>query len=159
MRLSKQEIEETWEIRDGRLFWRHSRKQVKAGDEAGCLNTLGYRVLSYSGRQWKAHRIIYAYHTGEWPSLVDHINGDRSDNRIENLRALSFADNSANTNKNSGSVPYRGVSKRGDRYRAFIQVRGKREFLGYFNTAEEASLAYRNRRGELLPFVPKGENV
>jgi hypothetical protein len=134
---------------DGTLSWRKGRKQVKAGDTAGCLNSDGYCVVSYNGSQYKIHRLVYAYHTGEWPPLVDHEDGDKSNNRFSNLRVLSYSDNCINTNKSHGKSSYRGVSLLNGRPRAFIQVRGRREFLGYFKTEKEAHNAYIKRREEL----------
>lgn len=155
--LSKEEIDRTWDVLPtGELRWLHSRKQVKAGDIAGGFNTAGYRVLSYSGHQYKIHRIIYAYYTGRWPKLIDHINGDRSDNRIENLREATHQLNSTNTNKVRGKIPYRGVSQADGKYVASVQCKGTRHFLGRFDTAEKAHDAYLSRRKELNPDLAIG---
>ena len=155
--LSREELEEVWLFHpDGSLTWNKGRKQVKAGDRAGCTNLQGYSVLTYGGYQYKIHRLVYAYHTGEWPRLIDHKNGDRSDNRIENLRSATHEMNTLNTNKSYGKIPYRGVSHQKGRFRSYVQVNGNREFLGYFDSPELARDAYVKRRSELADFVIGG---
>jgi len=83
-------------------------------------------------------------HTGEWPILIDHENRVKGDDRFENLRPLDHSANSHNTDAAYGSVPYRGVSfnKATNKYRAFLMIKGEREYLGNFETAEEASAVY-----------------
>ncbi len=152
--LSKEEMSESWVFSsDGSLIWRKHYFKRYAGQKAGCTNKAGYRVVKYQDIQYKIHRLVYAYHTGNWPKVIDHINGDRSDNRIENLREVTHVVNSQNTTKICGAVKYRGVSyqKGRGRPRAFVQYAGKREFLGYFDSEEQASVAYENRRRMLCP--------
>lgn len=150
--LSKEEMEGIWHFtREGKVYWKEGRKQVNAGDEVGCYAKSGYRVLTYKGYQYKVHRLIFAYYQGRWPYLVDHINGDPSDNSIDNLREVTPHENSINTRKVSGKIPYRGVSDSPYGFRAFFQSKGVREFLGYFKTAEEASRVYETRREQLHP--------
>jgi len=150
--LSKEELTEFWDFSsNGFIIWKKNYFKQLVGTSVTCKSSLGYTVVSHKGAQYKVHRLIYAYHTGKWPRLIDHINGNPSDNRIENLREVTFAQNSANTQKSSGKINYRGVSMFKNRYRAFIQAKGKREFLGYFDTAELAKEAYDKRRSELNP--------
>jgi hypothetical protein len=157
--ISPDEINNLWHYEDGKLFWRDRHRRIRAGTEAGCVNLQGYRVLTYEGRQWKVHRLIYALHTGEWPLLVDHINGNRTDNRIYNLRPLTMAHNLANTNKSSGEIPLRGVSRTSNNnFRAFVQSNGVRKYLGRFPTAEEAHAAYNKEREAFNPNVIYAEN-
>ena len=75
-----------------------TRTDRKGG--CGSLDKYGYLILKIKGRQYKAHRVAFALHNGRWPAgVIDHINGNRSDNRIENLREVSQAQNVANTKK------------------------------------------------------------
>lgn len=148
--LSKEELHDNWFFsEDGKLYWKKHYFKRLVGKEAGGLSVQGYPVLKFEDKQYKIHRLVYAYHTGRWPKVIDHINRDRSDNRFENLREVSHKDNSANSGYVSGRIPLRGVSFFYKKYRASIQHGGVREFLGYFDTAEQASEAYLNRRFEL----------
>lgn len=82
-------------------------------------------------------------HTGIWPELVDHINQNKLDDRIENLREASYTLNSHNSNFTRSKVSYRGVHIHTDgRYRSQITINKKRVELGLFDTAEEASIIY-----------------
>lgn len=95
-----------------------------------------------------AHRLIMNARSNE---IVDHINGDTTDNRKVNLRVASRSLNALNTSKVKGAVPYRGVSfnKQCNRYMARLTYNKHTEHLGFFDTAEEAAIAYNNRKEEL----------
>jgi len=122
-----------------------------AGKQAGNKNRLGYTLvgMTINGRKMKllAHRIIWAMHFGAWPLLViDHINRQRSDNRISNLRDVTNAQNSANRGPSfarDGTTLPAGVRKRGSRFYAYLNVgKGKQKSLGGYSLEEEASAAF-----------------
>jgi hypothetical protein len=136
-----------WEKATGRLLWWPERvaKNVKWLDEAGCIKSHGYRGVRINGKLYRAHRIIWAMHTGQWPEdELDHINGDRLDNRLENLRPVSCQENMRNAkrycNNKSGVM---GVywHKAAGKWRAQIMVNGRQIHLGYFAAKEEAIAA------------------
>lgn len=79
----------------GKLHWRTGKGGKKAGDIVGSLTDDGYIRFTLQGKQWLAHRVAWVLHTGEDPGImvVDHINGQRNDNRIVNLRLLSHIEN------------------------------------------------------------------
>lgn len=94
----------------------------------------------------RAHRVIWAMHTGEWPSeFLDHINGDRQDNRISNLREATLAQNHCNRASMPGSSSrFLGVawSAANKGWMAQIKSKGVRRYLGTFSDEESAALAY-----------------
>jgi hypothetical protein len=83
------------------------------------------------------------YHHGYFPEYVDHINGNKSDNRIENLRECNAAQNAQNTSvRSDSSTKIKGVSKApNNKYRAYITINQKQKFLGIYKTKELARQA------------------
>ncbi len=117
-----------------------------AGSVAGCPQK-DYHYIEINKRRISAHRIAWALHYGVWPSLpIDHINLDRFDNRIENLRLASVAENNRNRPKQSNNTTgYKGVTlhKKTGKFCAKIMANKVRYSLGYYETAEEAAEAYK----------------
>lgn len=119
------------------------------GTEAGTLTTNGYIGICVDGKIYYAHRLVWLYVYGIFPKqCIDHINGQRADNRLCNLRAVTNAQNSINlqhATKNS-TTGFLGVSKVRDKFRARIHCDGAYKHLGYFLTPEQAHEAYINAR-------------
>lgn len=124
----------------------HASNMRLAGKLAGTTNGQGYRQLHLERKIHLAHRAIFKMVTGTEPIEIDHINLNKSDNRWKNLReAGNRANNNANTKVRSDN--HLGVKrvhfhKETGRFRARIQVNGKKRRLGSYATAEEASAAY-----------------
>ncbi|MGB9151637.1 MAG: HNH endonuclease [Alphaproteobacteria bacterium] len=89
------------------------------------------------------HRLILGLSAGD-PRQIDHINGDTLDNRDENIRICSAAENARNRGKNRNKIGYKGVKRahKSARFTATIYVEGKNIHLGTRDTAEEAALLY-----------------
>lgn len=139
----------------GIFTWRVAKAQrVKVGDIAGSLNGDGYVLISIDNRKHKAHRLAWLYVSGAWPMRqIDHINGDRSDNRIFNLRDVTHQANSQNvrlarsSNRSTGLL---GSTRHSSgRFQARICVDGKRMTLGLFDTPQMAHEAYVKAKREL----------
>lgn len=118
---------------------------VRVGDKLGYLNKRGYVEITLDRKPYRAHRLAWFYVHGVWPShTIDHRNRVRSDNRIRNLRDLEVGDNIENQGiRANNSTGQAGVDVREGRYRARIQHKGSRLYLGYFDTPEEAGEARR----------------
>ena len=126
----------------------------KEGSIAGGVSVQGYVEINFRGGKKKAHRLAWLYMTGEWPEKdVDHINGDRSDNRWENLREADDSMNAQNQRRPNrrGTTGYLGASRFGGRFRAQIQVDGVVRHIGLYDTALEAHEAYVAKKRELHP--------
>src|SRR5678815_4163626 len=95
----------------GKLFWKTPRRGVTIGDEAGSIRRSGYRIVFIDGKEIRAHRIVWLLLYGCWPAQeIDHINGDRLDNRPVNLRDVSRTVNAMNVPPHSDSkLGIRGV--------------------------------------------------
>ena len=130
-----------YDPKTGRFSWK---------EEPGCVPTNGYRYIKVGGKLQLAHRLAWLYYYGEEPvGLIDHINGDRLDNRIENLRIATFSQNAANAKRHSRNTSgLKGVAKvvkKGvwtGRWQASITHQNKQIGLGSFKTKELAHAAY-----------------
>ena len=130
----------------GELFWKITTRNGKgvAGNRAGSFDKSGYRKVNVKYRNYLEHRVSWAIHHGMWPSgLLDHINGDGTDNRIANLRPATGTQNRWNSAANrNNTTGFKGVTRNGDRFMAQLQTGGRNKNLGRYKTAEEASTAY-----------------
>ena len=143
----------------GVLTWSKDQGRARAGDVAGGVrSTDGYITIGLYGNKFHGHRLAYAIVNGEWPNFdIDHINGQRSDNRWSNLRAATRSENNQNIRgaRPGNKTGLLGVHQAGRKFRASIKLAGVRTDLGMFDTAEAAHRAYINKKGELHPFFVK----
>ena len=130
----------------------------KIGEVPGCVKQ-GYHRINLGGRTWGAHQLAWLYYYGALPNQhIDHINGNRLDNRILNLRLVTPAENAQNSNKTRAASGVRGVHKskitpkNKKPWASKIIVNGKLKRLGRFNTIEDAKIAYAAAR---LLYHPK----
>ena len=125
--------------------------------DAGWINAVGYRVFAFEGRDFLAHRVAWALVHGVDPGElhVDHINGIRHDNRIENLRAVSQTVNMQNIKKatSKSKSGYLGVSwaKSKSKWVVRMRVGPVYGFFGYHDTPEAAHQAYLEAKRRLHP--------
>lgn len=116
-----------------------------AGSTVGSPHSAGYIYCSVAGYRCFAHRLAWCYMYGDWPEgELDHINGVRNDNRIDNLRLATRSENMLNRHRprKGNKSGYIGVSSHKDRWRADLTVDGAQQYLGLFDTPEEAHAAY-----------------
>jgi hypothetical protein len=107
------------------------------------LHHSGYIIFRLDRRELLAHRAAWAVHFGAWPKgQIDHINGDRADNRLCNLRDATAAENTQNQRVIKGATPFKGVTRNRLRYQAQIKANGKPTYIGIYPTAEDAARAY-----------------
>jgi len=147
----------------GDLLWKvRKAKRVKVGDIAGYIESTGYKRFTINAKSYLVHRIVFLMHKGYLPKTIDHINGDRLDNRIENLRAVTANQNQHNRKLNSNNTSgFKGVSwfKKQNKWKASIRLEGKQINVGYFSTPEEADAVVRKAREELHgSFANHGDN-
>jgi hypothetical protein len=118
--------------------------RTKAGDPAGHLEHSGYFSIGIGNEIFQAHRLAWLYVFGEFPrGYIDHINGDRGDNRLMNLRVASRSQNGMNQRVHRDNrTGFKGVSKKRNKYCAQIKCDGRMKHIGIYSTPEEASAAY-----------------
>lgn len=132
-------------------------RKLPSGRRVPCstrLNSWGYVLVGVDRRSIGAHRLAWFYMTGEWPEDdVDHRDRNRANNRFDNLRPASRAENMQNLGEahRDSAIPLLGVSRKRGRFAASIAVDGKRKYLGAYGTPKEAHEAYLAAKRELHP--------
>lgn len=150
---------------DGLIRSTRTAGAAKAGKPVGTLDTCGYVRVRFLKTAVFAHRLAWFLHYGEWPQgEIDHINCNKADNRISNLREATREENMRNRPGNRDSaVPYKGVSihKATGKYLAVIgygaRGRTKTKYLGIYDTAEAAALAYSLAARQLFGEFARGD--
>jgi len=139
----------------GLFHWRVYRNwQAKPGDRAGTIDSKGHRQIRIFNVAHLAHRLAWLYVHGVMPTdVLDHINGNKDDNRIANLRDVVTAVNCQNelrarANNTCGVL---GVTEKRYSFVAQIYANGKKIYLGSFRTAQAAHEAYISAKRELHP--------
>jgi hypothetical protein len=132
---------------NGVFTWKVRRNGIQRGSIAGWVSASGHLQITINGKHYYAHRLAWLYVHGYLPSgQIDHINRDKLDNRISNLRDSSHSENQWNVGlKNTNTSGFKGVSYayRQKKWRAAITTNKKSKHIGYFDTKERASIAYR----------------
>lgn len=147
----------TYDSANGFLMFRPHLAKKRKNQIAGSTHPKGYLTVSIEGKKQLVHRLVWLFHYGYLPeNQIDHINGIKTDNRIENLREANNSENQQNQKKppvtnTSGFLGVTRYKSRGN-WVAGIKINGKRINLGYFDTPEEAHAAYLAKKKELHPF-------
>ena len=140
--LTQELVKELFTYRkDGNLIRRvRTSTCCRVGEVAGSRLNSGYIQMTIKSKKYLLHRLIFLYHHGYLPEVVDHIDGSRFNNRVENLRPATKSQNSSSSKRKPGKSKYIGVYKplNSHRYKATITVNKKSIHLGMFDTAEEA---------------------
>jgi hypothetical protein len=138
----------------GIFRWKKSRRGVKINKNLGTDNGFGYLRITVLGKSYYAHRLAWVYVHGKWPeNEIDHINGDKSDNRIKNLRDVTQIQNAQNkvipSSKNKSSVLGVSWHKRAKKWQAHICIYKERKYLGLFDSIEKAHESYLNEKNRI----------
>lgn len=134
-----------YDPKTGVFRWRRSAGTARSGEEAGWVHKSGYVYVGLNGRSFKAHRLAWMYVYGKDPQgLLDHIDRNKANNRIHNLRVVS--DSQSNQNKKAyrnNTSGYKGVGwyAKNKKWRVRIQHERRIILVGFFDTVEEALAA------------------
>jgi len=146
------ELRQVFDYRDGELYWKAAAPRRDVSKPAGSKTRNGYLVTNYKFKgkphKYLIHRLVWIWHHGNDPDTIDHINRDRADNRVENLRDVSLSVNHMNRcDTHSVHKLPRGVTMQPGAklkpYKVQRRVNGKQTFVGVYETIAEAVAAYR----------------
>jgi hypothetical protein len=142
-----------YEYETGLFYWLISTGRVSKDQIAGSTKDSGYILIRIDGIRYPAHRLAWFYCFEEGPiDLIDHIDRNRSNNKLDNLREATMSENMRNTDlAPTNSSGFRGVSyvKSNGKFLAQIKINGINTNLGHYTTPEEASIVYWTKVDEL----------
>ena len=148
--ITQKVLTEFFNYNDGFLYWKiKPNKSIIIGNSAGTLRVDGYLATSINKKIYRNHRLIFLMIYGYLPKVVDHINGNISDNRIENLRQATYSQNSMNAKLSLSNVSgIKGVSwaSKQNKWLASIKINCKSKHVGYYENIEQAKNAVINFR-------------
>lgn len=148
----------TYDPATGVFINRVDRKRSRAGFEAGSVGSKGYKRIKIGNKEYSGHRLAWLYVHGKWPeAFLDHIDRNPLNNRIDNLREATHAENRQNISVSAANTSgYLGVTyhKRCNKWQASICVNGKAHYLGVFDLPIKAHKAYLNAKAKLHTFQP-----
>ena len=145
-------VKKLLDYKGGKLIRKSSVGRGVKGNAAGTVNKEGYISTTIHCKYYLVHRLVWLLHHGKMPKFIDHINGDKQDNRIENLREVTLSQNSFNralaTNNTSG---IKGVhwSRAAKKWQATIMVDGVYEYLGVYSDINQAKKIVQDYRKKL----------
>jgi hypothetical protein len=139
--VQKSDVDERFRYVDGDLFWENGPRE---GEKAGWVSDNGYTYINFlcGGKRVRMlkHRIIFLMHHGYLPDSVDHVDRNSRNDCIENLRESNKSQNALNTDPRANNKSgYKGVwEDRNGKFQASVYMRGKKVYLGTYDSIEEA---------------------
>jgi hypothetical protein len=147
--ITKDLLHKLFEYKDGDLIWINpTSRKAKPGNIAGNINKK-VRSIGIYNKNYGAHRLIFMYHYGYMPKIIDHIDGNPFNNSIENLREVNNTQNAQNSKlSKSNRLGYKNVSFKKDinKFRVRLVINGKETNFGSFEDVELADLVAQEAR-------------
>jgi len=147
--LTLETVNHLFEYKDGSLYWKNPVQKQKCGKLVGFDSGNGYKRVDIKGKQYSVHRIVFFMHHGYFPKMVDHIDGNGTNNAIENLREADSSQNMMNSvKKQKNTSGYRNVFFHNQRNHWVIRItiNKKTKFFGSYEDVELAGLVAEEAR-------------
>lgn len=149
LEVSQERVLDLFKYEDGKLFRKSDGKMM------GCYSKRSHRYvrIGIDGKNYKLHRIIFLYHNGYIPKIIDHINGNRYDNRIENLREADTYQNRQNSglySSNKSGIKNVYWNKKASKWVVAFSINGKRKYFGIYKNIEDAEKVATSMRNKYL---------
>jgi HNH endonuclease len=149
--LTQDYLKSIFEYKDGELFWKISKKGISKNKKCGYLNNRGYYMVGLNNKDYGVHRIIYFMFNGYFPEFVDHKDGNKFNNKIENLRPATMRENNLNVKtKISNTSRYKNVCWNKEKQKWHVKIRhdGKNKHFGYYYDIEIAKFIAETMRNK-----------
>lgn len=140
---TQEKLHQFFDYKDGQLLWKASKGKAKKGSSAGCFTNYPYKQVRIDGVLHLLHRLIFMYHHGYCPKVIDHADGNALNNNISNLREATHSQNLLNRKiASSSSTKIKNVCwySKINKYRVAIQIDSKYKHFGYYDDIELAEL-------------------
>lgn len=147
--LTQEYIQSLFDYKEGELYWKVPRFGARKNIPAGSTNKRNYRVVVIDYKQQQLHRMIFLYHYGYLPKLIDHIDNNPKNNNINNLRAANYYQNCQNSKMHKTNTSgFKNVffCKILKKWRVRVSVNGKRISFGHYDDIELADLVAQEAR-------------
>lgn len=144
--ITQSDVQAILGYKDGNLYWKNTDRKISCYQDAR-----GYMRIGIDGKRYLQHRIIYLLFHGHLPPVVDHIDGNPTNNRIENLRAATNAENLQNMKLSpSNTSGGKNVSwdRKAKKWLVMLKVNGAKKYLGLFKDFELADLVASEARNK-----------
>jgi len=141
--LTQDHLKSLFDYKDGDLYWKQNVGKIKAGTKAGSVLNSGYRSIVFNRTRHQAHRLIFLFYWGYLPKYIDHIDRNRLNNSIDNLRPATKSQNAINKSMDKKNTSgHRNVywHKGYKKWRVSLMVRRKTVHIGSFDDLELAAL-------------------
>jgi len=153
--LSKELLHEYFEYRNGELYWKKSTANcIQIGDKVGCIDkTNEYCRLRFKNKNYNVHQLVFFMHHGFAPAVIDHIDCNKTNNKIENLRQADNYTNQQNQKISKKNIcGYKNVTWRAARGKWYVRIKANGKYItrGGFDDPEEASIVATKLREELF---------
>jgi hypothetical protein len=147
--LTQEFLKSIFDYKDGILYNKRNVERIKFGKKVGTINSKGYISTVIHEKRYYVHRLIFMIHHGFLPKNIDHIDGNKANNKIENLRPASYSENNMNTKARSSSgVKNIYFDKRRNIWNIQLRINNKLKFFGSFNNLEYAKIAAKEARNK-----------
>lgn len=135
--LTQEYLHTLFEYKDGILYWKKAKEKVTVGNNAGCISNTGYLCVGIDRTPFLNHRVIFMMHKGYMPIMIDHIDGNKLNNKIENLRETTRGQNRMNSKLQSNNISgAKNVNwnKKHKKWYVQLSAEGKKLYFGsYFD--------------------------
>jgi hypothetical protein len=149
MEITQELLHELFEYKDGELYWKKYKVNRKMNVPVGTKSSTGRLSVRVYGKHYLIHRMIFLFHRGYLPEFIDHKDNNYLNNRIENLRECTREQNNRNsTIRADNTTGVKCVYPHRNKFIAHLRFNGKQNYLGIFDTIEEAEYVVKRYREE-----------